>query len=208
MTTYDTTFYDTIRAGCQSSAAVVAPLVYDLIHPETVIDVGCGEGHWAKAFEVLGCEAHGIDGPWGGQMLAAGQFHPWDLNAPLPGDGYAQRDLVISLEVAEHLPPERAVSFVADLCAFQPKAILFSAAIPGQTGTGHINCRWQSYWAGLFAERGYCNAVRSLRWQLWDDGRVEPWYRQNMVLYERTLTSEEQSGPMDVVHPEIWGWFH
>jgi hypothetical protein len=52
----------------------------------------------------------------------------------------------VSLEVAEHLQPKRSASFVADLVALAP-AVLFSAAIPGQPGTDHINPRWQDEWA-------------------------------------------------------------
>ena len=47
-------------------------------------------------------------------------------------------DLVICLEVAEHLSKTRADSFIADLAQLGD-IILFSAAIPFQGGVGHIN---------------------------------------------------------------------
>jgi hypothetical protein len=79
-------------------------------------------------------------------------------------------DLAVSLEVAEHLPPERGEGFVEDLCRLAP-VVLFSAAVPGQGDpkhTGHLNERWQSYWASLFHERGYERA-ECVRPAIWED---------------------------------------
>jgi len=33
--------------------------------------------------------------------------------------------------------------------------VLFSAAIPNQGGTGHINEQWQEYWAEKFYANGF-----------------------------------------------------
>jgi hypothetical protein len=63
-------------------------------------------------------------------------------------------DLAICLEVAEHLSADRGQSLIEDLCALA-HVVLFSAAVPRQGGTKHINERWQSYWAAQFRERGY-----------------------------------------------------
>ena len=52
-------------------------------------------------------------------------------------------DLAVSVEVAEHLPPQRSEWFVEDLCRLAP-VVLFSAAVPGQGDpkyTGHLNER-------------------------------------------------------------------
>lgn len=215
MTTYDETFYETIRAGCQSSAAVVVPLVHKLLKPQTVVDVGCGEGWWAKRFAALGCEVHGVDGPWdgAGSVLGVERFTALDLGTQrcLLGQKY---DLVVCLEVAEHLPPERAEEFISDLCRYATAGVLFSAAIPGQGGVGHVNCRWPSYWAELFERYGW-RATGGLRRELWTDQRVEPWYRQNLLLAVPADTELKgalynlfaKPWPLDLVHPEIWRWY-
>jgi hypothetical protein len=83
----------------------------------------------------------------------------------------------VSLEVAEHLPPESAELFADNLSQSPPFAML-SAAIPGQGGLGRLNERWPSYWAALFEQYG-SRVTGWLRWVVWDDERVEPWYRQN-----------------------------
>mgnify|MGYP003651180275 CR=1 FL=1 len=75
-----------------------------------------------------------------------------DLNQPVKLR--KRHDLAASIEVAEHLLPERSESFVADLCKLSD-TVLFSAGIPHQGGAGHINLRYQHEWAEIFAEQGY-----------------------------------------------------
>ncbi|MBM3573091.1 MAG: hypothetical protein FJX52_12175 [Alphaproteobacteria bacterium] len=83
--------------------------------------------------------------------------------------------------MAEHLPASRAAGFVADLVALAP-IILFSAAIPGQTGTGHINEQWPDYWAELFGRHGYV-AIDAIRPRVWRNEAVRWWYAQNLLLF-------------------------
>lgn len=203
MGTYDDGFYDTIAQGSRSSAAVVVPMVLDLVgEVSTVVDVGCGQGWWGAEFRKHGCHVTGIDGEYATPADGAlDQFVASDLSVHIFAvGGY---DLAVCLEVAEHLPAERAESFVAELCTMAP-TILFSAAIPHQTGAGHVNLRWQSYWADLFRGRGR-HVSGGLRWPIWTDERVEVWYRQNLLLVsEAPLLPDD--GPLDVVHPIMHWW--
>jgi hypothetical protein len=106
---------------------------------------------------------------------------PFDLTRPLRLE--RQFDLVVSLEVAEHLPPECAATFVESLTRLGP-AVLFSAAIPGQGGVNHINEQWQDYWAGLFRNAGY-EPIDWLRKRIWRNERIEWYYAQNILTYAR-----------------------
>jgi hypothetical protein len=99
-----------------------------------------------------------------------------DLTQPI--DLGIQADLVVCLEVAEHLPPEAAPVLVDTLCR-HGKRILFSAAPPGQGGTGHLNEQPPAYWAELFARHGY-RYQDIVRHRL--SPEVSPWYRHNTVL--------------------------
>ena len=90
-------------------------------------------------------------------------------------------DLAVALEIAEHLPDSAAECFVESLTGLAP-AVLFSAAIPGQGGTGHLNERWPEYWSRLFAAAGF-DPIDALRPRIWHDERVEVWYAQNTFLY-------------------------
>ncbi len=117
-------------------------------------------------------------------------------------------DLAISLEVAEHLSPERAMSFVEDICAAAP-CVLFSAAIPHQGGRHHVNEQWQSYWTERFLQQGY-RPIDLVRPQIWTQDRIPFYYRQNTILYaapepyrsiQERLAELPQAVILDLVHP-------
>lgn len=207
---YDKAFYDTIRPGVRSSAAVVVPLVLQHVQPRTVIDVGCGEGWWAHEFAVHGCEVIGLDGAYVEGSPLRDRFVPHNLMTPLPEHLAGRFDLAVCLEVAEHLPADRADTLASELCELAP-VVLFSAAIPGQGGVGHVNERWTSHWVGRFGACGY-QVSGGLRWLIWNDERVEAWYRQNTLvaaakpeLYPM-LFNHPGTAPISVVHPTIYDW--
>src|SRR5690348_7395490 len=104
-----------------------------------------------------------------------------DLNEPI--ELGRRFDLVLCLETAEHLKPESSETIV-DTLVRHGDLILFSAAAPGQGGPGHINCRWPAFWQKLFNERGF-TCSDAVRWTIWNDGRIEPWYRQNLMVVTR-----------------------
>ncbi|HEY1206222.1 MAG: class I SAM-dependent methyltransferase [Bryobacteraceae bacterium] len=181
-------------------------MVLETVPARSVVDVGCGVGTWGKQFIDNGvAEFTGIDGPHVDPELLkipAQWFIAHDLETPLRLD--RTFDLAVSLEVAEHLSPQRAASFVSDLCALAP-AVLFSAAIPGQWGTNHRNERWPEYWRALFEALRF-EPYDCLRRRIWWDERIEPWYRQNLLLYARTDDREKYAhldcrGPLSLVHP-------
>jgi SAM-dependent methyltransferase len=170
----------------------------------SVLDVGCGRGTWIKASLACGIqEVMGVDGvPLSPTELlfAPERFHVWDLRQPLALD--RRFDLVLCLEVGEHLAAEHARVLVGSL-ARHSDTVLFSAACPGQTGQHHVNCQWPVYWQALFNDAGYvCDDW--LRWAIWSDARIEPWYRQNLFLASRDVNraGKERRLP-SVVHAEM-----
>jgi len=197
--TYDRRFFDSIREGSQRSAAAVVPLVVECFEPKTVVDVGCGEGLWGKAFEGSGCEVLGLDGHPDPAIPAQSV----DLADELP-TFERPFDLAVCLEVAEHLPPARAETFIAEMCRLSD-TILFSAAVPGQGGTGHLNEQWPQYWVNLFVAHGF-TCSDDLRWKIWGDDRVCWWYRQNLMVATAGRLAEPNRVPA-VVHPDAWAHF-
>ena len=193
--------------GSTESARVVLPHVIGWIAPRSVIDVGCGTGAWASVAKELGVSAvTGVDGDYVSRadlQIDPSEFVIHDLATPLTLEGHF--DLAICLEVAEHLSPDRAERFVGELVALAD-TVLFSAAIPGQGGTAHLNERWQSYWVQMFAEVGFdlFDVIRPL---IWDDDRVAFWYRQNALVFAGAEKSRVLQGyasgvaAVDIVHP-------
>jgi cyclopropane fatty-acyl-phospholipid synthase-like methyltransferase len=156
-----------------------------LTNPKSVVDFGCGVGTWLATAKRLGAEhCLGLEGSWvKTQPLAAADLEIRDTGLEQTVSLQERYDLAISLEVAEHLAPERADSFVADLCRAS-NVVLFSAAIPGQDGDGHQNEQWPSYWAERFLRLGYMplDVIRPI---VQSDQTIDVWYRTNIVLYAR-----------------------
>lgn len=197
------------------AAREIVPFVIDLIQPKSVVDVGCGTGAWLSVFSECGIDdILGIDGAYINRDLLVIEEHRFmtlDLSKSFRIDRSA--DLVISLEVAEHLPLESAEAFVGSLVRIAA-IVLFSAAIPGQGGSNHLNEQWPDYWANLFDSHGYV-VVDCLRERFWLNERIKFWFRQNMLLFvEREfleshsylLTSSQATGllPLSLVHPELY----
>lgn len=193
---YDRNFYDVIHDGSVRSAEKIAPKVFDMFNPNKIIDFGCGTGAWLNAFKALGAEGVlGLDSSNDGhELLNENEFQLIDLSAPyIPLYKY---DLAISLEVAEYIDESGADNFVKNI-ARSADNILWSAAVPGQRGLNHINEQWPSYWIPKFKELGFnCNG--SFRYQFWFDDEIETWYRQNILLFSRSINWNEEV--RDLIH--------
>ncbi|MCV7174922.1 methyltransferase domain-containing protein [Mycolicibacterium sphagni] len=206
---YDATFYDRQADGSTSSAAAVIPTLIDMFTPVSVLDVGCGVGTWVAEWIRRGVGAYGVDGAYAQPILRIPSeiFTDHDLTQPL--DLQQRYSLVTCMEVAEHVPHDAAPVLVESLCR-HADVILFSAAVPDQGGTGHINERWPSYWAPLFAAHGY-RPYDVVRKQFWWDQRVEWWYRQNMIVFATDDAAREHNlgEPVDnitrlnIAHPAL-----
>ena len=214
-THYERTFYEGVESGVSRSADEVLPIVLEYVQPESVIDVGCGTGVWLSTFARLGVnDIQGVEGPWldpGMLHIPRERFRAADLKQPLTFD--RTFGLVVSLEVAEHLPPESAETFVTSLTTLGP-VVLFSAAVPYQGGYQHLNERWPTYWAALFAKQGFV-AVDCLRSRIWHNTKVEWWYAQNMFFLVKASAIQQwpklaeaaahgPAQPLDLGHPRLF----
>jgi SAM-dependent methyltransferase len=201
---YDKGFFDSQFAGALESARVVAPLVYDLVHPRRVVDVGCARGAWLRAFYEIGADfIQGLDGDYVDRdtlLIPSESFVAADLAklTKLPGD----YDLAVCLEVLEHLSAQAGRNIVAALTEAAP-VVLFSAAVPGQGGTNHVNEQWPEYWRRLFEARGY-RMLDPIRPRIRDDKRVAWWYRQNVLMFasEKAICSNESLRAEDSGEPQ------
>ena len=190
----------------QGAAAALSTIFGACAAPKSVLDVGCGTGTWLRAATDLGAfDVLGIDGiavPERQLHVASTAIELCDLSNPF---SLGRRfDVAFCLEVAEHLPESSSVGLISSIAAHSD-AILFSAACPGQPGQHHVNCQWPCYWQELFNGEGYvCDD--SVRWQIWDDRRIEPWYRQNIFWARREPQYAGREPRLKaVIHPEFGG---
>ena len=166
------------------SPNIIVPQIIKLLNPGSVVDIGCGLGTFLKAFKQLGVsDVLGVDGSWVEKDLLYKNIQPVEfLERDLEKEIQLKKkyDLVLSLEVAEHLSEKSADIFIQTLVNAGGN-ILFSAAIPNQGGQNHINEQWLTYWEAKFAKHNYIvhDVIRDL---FWDNPKVFWWYKQNMVL--------------------------
>ena len=217
---YDASFFAAQAVSSMKSARAILPELFSRLQPNSVLDVGCGIGPWLRAAGDLGARVLlGVDGEYVEQrllMIPSESFVPVDLARP----GLKEKvvaihpgrfDLVICLEVAEHLPFERSASLVEELCQLGD-VVLFSAAIPFQGGTQHINEQWPEFWALLFRSFGFV-CYDWLRQQIWAVPNVDWWYAQNVLLFVRESSPVRADLPANAVverealsrvHPHSW----
>jgi len=172
--------------------------------PTSVLDVGCGIGKWLKALEDHGItHVYGIDGvdiPEGDLLVSRSKFQVVDLRTEwrLP----QRYDLIICMEVAEHLEEQYAESLVRTICLHSDRAV-FSAACPGQEGQNHVNCQWPQYWQAKFNKCGY-SCCDEVRWKMWPCETIEPYYRQNcFIAFKDFEKAGSENRILSVIHPEM-----
>ena len=210
---YSHGFYVNRAELTRRSAAVILKLIWSITKPRSVLDLGCATGAWLRRCDELGCDDYlGIDGPWVDRALLEIPDERFMVHDFSSGDYVIDRryDLSMSIEVAEHLTPVRGSALVETLVAASD-LVLFSAAIPGQGGRGHVNEQLQSHWASNFKGHGFM-PFDVVRPYIWDDPTVNVIYKQNLLLFANEAGLRQLSGiaPMlqkpyeiDRVHPEL-----
>jgi SAM-dependent methyltransferase len=198
------------------AANIIVPIVNKMIFSPTVrlkvVDFGCGLGTWLKVFKDYGAsEVLGLDGKWVNQKLLLKyineqEFREVDLEQPVKLD--KTYDLVVSLEVAEHLSEKSADVFVQSLVN-AGRIILFSAAIPKQGGFNHVNEQWPEYWMEKFKKHGYV-FHDIIRGQIWYNPDIEGCYKQNIfiVAHKSVRINAENVAIYSIVHPDYFFYLH
>lgn len=212
---YTTEFYNIQKGGSYASACEIVPLLLNLVKPSSVLDVGCGVGTWLKVFKEHGInDIMGVDGDYVDRnclVIDEKEFLPADLNKAINLN--RQFDLAISMEVGEHLNPEKSNNLVRTLTSHAP-VVLFSAAVPFQEGTFHINEQWPEFWRDLFHKHNF-EVVDCVRDAVWNNPNVEYFYAQNALLYVQQRKLEQfqklkahyvnqTNKPLARIHPAKW----
>ncbi|WP_432817033.1 class I SAM-dependent methyltransferase [Sulfitobacter sp. JB4-11] len=190
---YDDTYYaESVDTGAVKAAGPISRFVVENMNPRTVIDVGCGTGAIAVGFREAGCRVVGLEYSTVGLQYCRERgldVQKFDLENDHYQDlGLEKFDLVVSTEVAEHLPPALADRY-ADILSGLSDRIFMTAAVPGQGGVDHVNEQPHSYWIEKFEHRGFSyndTLSETARHELGSKSDVAKWYSQNIMIFENT----------------------
>jgi SAM-dependent methyltransferase len=187
---YDSAYFARdVEATAALSAQAMAESIWADLHPLTVVDVGCGTGALLAALQSRGCAGVGLE--YSEAALAYCRerkldVRKFDLERETLADDRTF-DVAISMEVAEHLPENRADRYIALLTRLA-RVIVFTAAPPGQGGRDHVNEQPASYWIAKFGAAGFTVDDRlSSKWrESWAQGGVvAAWYHRNLMVFRR-----------------------
>jgi hypothetical protein len=119
----------------------------------TVVDFGCGMADYAKLFKEWDYNVEAYDGNPNTETLTDGIGKVLDLSKPF----YLNKkfDVVLSLEVGEHIPKEFEEQFIDNITKHAKKHLIISWAVIGQGGDGHVNCANNDYIIGQIVDRGF-----------------------------------------------------
>jgi SAM-dependent methyltransferase len=165
------------------TAEVIVPILIDWYNPKSVLDLGCNSGQWLKWFKKFGVYAVGIDGDnmIPELVIPRHSFIVADLTKEIDLKG--KFDLVLCLEVAEHLEEQYADTLV-DTSIRHSDTIFWSSATPNQGGWNHYNEQPLEYWIEKFKARGY--EARLLKDEL--PQVPHDYYRKNAIEFKKMRT--------------------
>jgi hypothetical protein len=122
--------------------------------PTTVLDAGCAMGFLVEALRDRGVEAFGFDVSDYALDHVRKDVRPYTWQASITDPLDRDYDLIVCIEVLEHLPAEESDTAIENLCAHSHE-ILFSSTPDDFREPTHFNVRPTSHWVGAFARRGF-----------------------------------------------------
>lgn len=140
----------------------IAKQIVSDFHPKTVLDAGCAMGHLVAALRDLGVEAYGVDVSEYAIANVREDIRPFcraaSLSEEFPTDLPQHYDLVVTIEVLEHLYAEDGKKAIANLCK-RADTVLFSSTPDDFEERTHVNVQQREYWAKLFFEQGFTDDI-------------------------------------------------
>lgn len=182
----DESFFSSTRLSKLTSIETTAAMIYDVFKPNSLVDIGCGEGLFLNALHQRGVKVIGCDISDAALKVSPKDFIIFQADATKPVRFNQRFDLCLCVEIAEHIPNKASKTLVKNLTSASD-TIFFTAAPPGQGGVGHINEQPQSFWETLFDAEGYVldrTLSEHFRKSL-QEAQVVYWLARNVMIFRR-----------------------
>lgn len=170
-----------------SSLAKVIKNLANILDVKDIADFGCGPGWYTYYFYKCGFQVNGYDGNPNVEKVSSLLFNKeyycqcQDLTEPFNID--IPFEMIICLEVGEHIPQKMEDIFLQNLVSNANKYILLSWAIPGQKGDGHINCHTNAYIISKMKNKGW-TYNRIVSKQLRCAANLD-WFKNTLMFFEK-----------------------
>lgn len=158
---------------------ILGQALVDMFKVETAVDIGCGNGEYTRNFLNHGVLCVGYDGSPLTPEVSKGLCQVKDFSEPVD---IGQFDLVLSLEVGEHIPRQYEQIFIDNLCKAAKKYICLSWGVEGQGGYGHVNCRNNDYIIKEMRHREFEMNVEMTR--ILRNRCSLPWFSYTVMVFE------------------------
>jgi SAM-dependent methyltransferase len=166
----------------------IAERIFQDIHPTSVLDAGCAMGFLVESLRKKGVQSFGIDISEYAIQKVHPDVRPYCQVASIT-DAFPQRyDLIVSIEVLEHMPKEQAEISVQNFCSATDD-VLFSSTPFDYKEITHFNVQPPEYWAEQFARNGFFRDVD------YDASYITPWavrYRRSTEPVQRIVRAYER----------------
>jgi SAM-dependent methyltransferase len=124
------------------------------VQPKTVLDAGCAKGFLVEGFRNRGVEAWGVDISEYAIQEVVESIKPFCWAGSITDPFPQKYDLIVTIEVVEHMPAEEGQKAIANLCAHSDR-IIFSSTPFDYKEVTHYNVQPPEYWAREFARHGF-----------------------------------------------------
>ncbi len=152
--------------------AAMAERIESDLAPVSVLDAGCAMGLLVEALRARGVQAWGVDVSGYALSKVEPNIQPFcrqaSITSPLPADMPQHYDLVVSIEVLEHLHQNDSECALRNLAGYADE-FLFSSSPDDTETASHFNVQPAAYWTKQFAQAGM------LRDTQFDASIITPW---------------------------------
>jgi SAM-dependent methyltransferase len=159
------------------------------INPSSVLDAGCAFGFLVEKMREIGIDANGVDISEYAISNVHDAIKPYCKVGSLTNPLIQNYDLIVCIEVLEHMQKDQSEISIKNLCAASDD-ILFSSTPFDYKETTHWNVQPPDYWSEQFAKHGFFRDIN------FDCSFITPWavrYRKRNEPISRLIKEYEQA---------------